>query len=328
MIRKFLNIAALSSMLFLAGSCQKELMGGIGDGGTEVNFTLQVGDMQTKAIADASNIDVLHWEIYDEDVENARGPLAEGSVKDSDGDGTFSLDLSLILDQTYHFIFWAQVDGKDHYDITDLRDVKIKYTEETIDGETYKVVNANDESRAAFFAHEKLHVSGSIGKTITLYRPFSQLNLGTETYDVSSLNLTKPLKVNYSEVVVTGMADSFNTVKGIGEGAENVIFKKAATPNGDRDAKEKILEVNSTSYYWLGMNYLIVKGDKDNVKVDMTLYTTHGDVDLTIENVPVRENYRTNIIGDLLTSEARFKIVVDERFQQPDIIVGDEGGGI
>ena len=303
-----------------AGSCQKEITDGIDDGGAKVSLTLQTVDQQTRAIADASNIDILHWEIYPEDVLDAAKPLAKGSERDTDGDGVFTLDLSLILDQTYNFIFWAQVDpeeGKEHYDVSDLRRVGIK---------TYDDEKANDESRAAFFAYETIHVSGSIEETITLYRPFSQLNLGTETYDVSSLNLTESLKVNYSEITAYGIADTFNTITGEGEGSREVHFQQNITPNGDEDAVKKILEVNNTSYYWLGMNYLIVNGNSDNVKVDMKFHTTHGEVELSIDNVPVKENYRTNIIGDLLTSEAFFKIVVDETFQTPDNIVGDEGG--
>lgn len=302
-----------------AGSCQKEITDGIDDGGAKVSFTIQTDD-QTKAIADASNIDILHWEIYPEDAVNATKPLAKGSEMDTDGDGVFTLELSLILDQTYNFIFWAQQDpeeGSEHYDVSDLRRVGIK---------TYDDEIANDESRAAFFAYETIHVAGSIEETITLYRPFSQLNLGTETYDVSSLNLSGDLKVNYSEVTVYGIADTFNTLTGEGEGSKDVHFAKNITPNGDEDAVKKILETNNTAYYWLGMNYLIVNGNSDNVKVDMTFHTTHGNVDLSIDNVPVKENYRTNIIGDLLTTEANFQIVIDETFQTPDYIVGDEGG--
>lgn len=320
MFRKFISFAAMAALMVSAGSCQKEITDGIDDGGAKVSLTLQTVDQQTRAIADASNIDILHWEIYPEDVLDAAKPLAKGSERDTDGDGVFTLDLSLILDQTYNFIFWAQVDpeeGKEHYDVSDLRRVGIK---------TYDDEKANDESRAAFFAYETIHVSGSIEETITLYRPFSQLNLGTETYDVSSLNLTESLKVNYSEITAYGIADTFNTITGEGEGSREVHFQQNITPNGDEDAVKKILEVNNTSYYWLGMNYLIVNGNSDNVKVDMKFHTTHGEVELSIDNVPVKENYRTNIIGDLLTSEAFFKIVVDEKFQTPDNIVGDEGG--
>ena len=46
-----------------------------------------------------------------------------------------------------------------------------------------------------------------------------------------------------------------------------------------------------------------------------------GVVEHSIANVPVKKNYRTNILGDFLTTGATFNIVVDERFEQPDYIV-------
>ena len=296
MIRKIFSIAAMSALILASGSCQKEVTDGIDDGGAKVSFTVRADNESTRAIADASNIDILYWEIYPENVETAAEPLAEGSVKDTDGDGEFSLDLSLILDQTYNFIFWAQVDreeGKEHYDVSDLRKVGIK---------SYDDEMANDESRAAFFAHKEIHVSGSIDETITLYRPFAQLNIGTVTYD-TSLNLAGDLAVNTSEVNVTGIASVFNTISGKGEGKQKVTFQ-AAAPHVDMSASERKLEVNGARYHWLGMNYMIVNGDADNVTVD-----------------PVRENYRTNIIGDLLTTDAKFAVVVDDRFAGADIIV-------
>ena len=120
---------------------------------------------QTKAIADASNIDILYWQVFDTDVETAAAPMAEGVVRDSDGDGRFTLDLSLILNQTYNFIFWAQDEqpaGAEHYDVTDLRRVSIV---------TYDDELANDETRAAFYAYEQLHITGTLSHEVTLYRP-------------------------------------------------------------------------------------------------------------------------------------------------------------
>ena len=279
-----------------------------------VTFNVQT-ECNTKAIADASNIDILYWQVFDKDVETAASPMATGVVRDSDGDGMFTLDLSLILDQTYNFIFWAQEEqpvGAEHYDVTDLRRVGIVSYDDEL---------ANDEGRAAFFAHKELHVTGPIYQPVILYRPFAQLNLGTSTYDVSSLNNMTPLKVNYSEVTVSGVAEVFNTLTGKGEGRKEVRFQKNQTPNGEDDALYQMLEVNEQTYYWLGMNYLIVNEDLDNVSVDMILYTTHGDVQINVPNVPIKENHRTNIIGDLLTSEAVFEVVLDDVFVDPDFIV-------
>ncbi|MBQ2873988.1 MAG: right-handed parallel beta-helix repeat-containing protein, partial [Bacteroidales bacterium] len=95
------------------------------------------------------------------------------------------------------------------------------------------------------------------------------------------------------------------------------------TPNAPADDTQKRLEVNDLYYYWLGMNYLIVCGDSDNVDVDITLDTNFGEVKHTISSVPVKENFRTNLLGNFLTTDATFTVVVDEDFEVPDIVIGE-----
>lgn len=317
-MKKILLLAALAAAVFTAVSCQKEIA--YLDGDTKVTFEVSTGDIATKAIADGTNISVLHWELYGADIRTAQAPYGEDTVVDTDGDKTFTVELTLVADQDYNIVFWAETeDGQAHYVTDDLRSVKIKsYTDET----------ANDESRAAFFATYAFHPQNgqSINETITLYRPFSQINLGATNYD-TSLNLVNGGKiiVESTEMTVSKIADSFNTIDGVGETSASfngtVTFAAAATPNGAADQTDKLLSVNGEPYYWVGMNYLIVEGNSDAVTVDVTLNTNMGVVSHSISNVPVKENYRTNILGDFLTTGAKFNIVVDERFQQPDEVV-------
>ena len=317
-MKKILLLAAMAAAVFTAGSCQKEIA--YLDGDTKVTFEVSTGDIATKAIADGTNISVLHWELYGADIRTAQAPYGEDTVVDTDGDKTFTVELTLVADQDYNIVFWAETeDGQAHYVTDDLRSVKIKsYTDET----------ANDESRAAFFATYAFHPQNgqSINETITLYRPFSQINLGATNYD-TSLNLVNGGKiiVESTEMTVSKIADSFNTIDGVGETSASfngtVTFAAAATPNGAADQTDKLLSVNGEPYYWVGMNYLIVEGNSDAVTVDVTLNTNMGVVSHSVGNVPVKENYRTNILGDFLTTGAKFNIVVDERFQQPDEVV-------
>lgn len=323
MKRFCLSVSAVAAML-LAGACQQEL-NPVTDGDTTVTFTVNAGDVATRAIADGTNIDVLHWEIYKtDDVESATQPLGEGNISDKDGNKEFTVELKLLADQKYTIIFWAEVDGADHYITTDLRNVAIK---------DYDDEKANDESRAAFFRVYPFETENgeTITETIELYRPFSQINLGSTTYETSFNNVNGGnVKVETSEMTVTKIATSFNTLTGKGEGEQVVTFKANATPNASADDTQKLLEVNDLYYYWIGMNYLIVCGDSDNVDVDITLDTNFGEVKHTISSVPVKENFRTNLLGNFLTTDATFTVVVDEEFQKPDEIVpvpGEDGNG-
>ena len=316
------SIATLAAVM-LTGACQKEV--DFLDGDTNVTFTVSAGEIATKAaIADGKNIDILYWELYGADPANEAGPLGEGKVEDDDYDKEFTLNLKLVADQDYNIIFWAQVDGKNYYIVDDLRSIKINKDTK---------LNANDEARAAFFAVYPFHTENGkkINETIWLKRPFSQLNLGATNYE-TSLNKVNGGKivVSTTEVTVTEIANSFNTISGKGEVDHVtdpsftgvVTYEAAATPNGEADQTKKILEVNDQTYYWLGMNYLIVTGDSDNVVVDMTVVTNMGTIKHSVDNVPIKENYRTNILGNLLTTDATFKVVVDEEFIKPDYNVG------
>ena len=316
MKKLFYSLVALATLM-LAGACQKEV--DFLDGDTTVTFKVSAGESATKAqeIADGTNIDVLYWELYGTDIRTAKDPLGEGKIVDTDGNKEFTLPLKLVADQEYNIVFWAQVNNKNHYKTDDLRSVKIfSYADE----------KANDETRAAFFAVYNFETENgvAINETVTLYRPFSQLNLGATTYD-TSLNLVNDgkIKVISTEVTVTSVANTFNTLDGIGEiDTENdsqftgvVTYEAALTPNGVEDETKQLLEVNGQKYYWLGMNYLIVTGNSDNVDVDMTIVTNMGTIVHGVDNVPVKENYRTNILGNLLTTDATFNIVVDEEFE-------------
>ena len=310
-----LFVSAVAAMV-LAGSCQQEL-NPVTDGDTTVTFTVSAGDIATKAIADGTNIDALHWEIYKTaELQSATQPLGENKITDNDGDKNFTVELKLLADQNYTIIFWAEVDGEGHYVTTDLRNVKINdYTDEM----------ANDESRAAFFAVYPFSTENgvAINETVELHRPFSQINLGSTTYE-TSFNLSEALKVETTEMTVTKVATSFNTLTGEGEGEQEITFQAAPTPNGTSDETQKILEVNGLYYYWLGMNYLIVNGEADAVDVAITLDTNHGEVNHTVTNVPIKENYRTNLLGDFLTTGATFNVVVDENFNVNDYVVEND----
>ena len=299
-MKKFFFFAA--AVIMMAAGCQKQELNPVTDGDTTVTFTVSTGEIATKAIADGTNIDVLYWEIYQDLNEDA---LGEGTVKDTDGNKEFTVELKLLADQEYNIVFWAQVDGQNHYVVDDLRSVKIK---------TYDDEMANDETRAAFFAVHNFSTENGVAikEDVILRRPFSQLNLGATTLE-TSLNLVNngQLEVKKTQVVVTNIATSFNTVAGEGEGEQAVTFQHAKTPV---DYTQKLLTVNEETYHWLGMNYLIVNGEADNVVVDIEVETSVGKVNHTVSNVPIKENYRTNILGNLLTTGAEFTVIIDEKF--------------
>ena len=66
------------------------------------------------------------------------------------------------------------------------------------------------------------------------------------------------------------------------------------------------------------MNYLLVATDKALVEVEFT-YTDGSDAKTrTVGSVPVQRNYRTNIYGNLLTSDVDINVEINPDYNEPD----------
>ena len=318
-------MAALGALIF-AASCAEDGLDVTGKT-TEVTFSVAApSSIQSKANTDANgestianglNTDILFYEIYDNN-DGTEKLLGEGQEFGNVNDGkmTFEFTLDLVIDQEYHILFWAHdsKNGKKYYNVTDLRKIKIE--------DNYEGFLANDESRAAFYAYHpfKATVDGGL-QEVKLTRPFAQLNIGTDRLESS---LTDPIIVKTTTVTISNVANVFNTFTGEGsldleEGETELAatFEAAPTPHGeDVDNKQTLLNVKDTDYYWLGMNYILVKGVQDTAdEVSMEIVTNAGTVNHTVPTVPLRQNYRTNLIGNLLTTGVEFNVVVDKLFE-------------
>ena len=128
-MKKILLFTAALAALLSAASCQKEEMGAVEAGNGNVTFTIQTPeDAVTKAIGDGTNVDIVYYEIYKANNQQPVGePLVDATVKMSNK--AASLTLNLLEDQEYVALFWAQVDGKEYYNVGDLRQVEALYSD-------------------------------------------------------------------------------------------------------------------------------------------------------------------------------------------------------
>ena len=312
-MKKLLYCAAALATLLFAASCQQEKLEPVGG---PVTFTVTTpGGLDTRAIADGENVNEVHYAVYKtaSGVANALdaaedSPLAKGVVEMANKKATLELDL--LQDQDYTILFWAQVSGKGYYDTSDLRQVKSVAT----------TVAGNDEDRAAFFQRHDFNTSTKQNYDVTLYRPFAQLNLGTTLAslkpDQEGQTQGYEIAVLQSEVVVSGLSSTFDLTTGKAlAGNETFTHQSADTP---ANTTGEYLVVNGINYHYVAMNYLFVPEEEKLVGVSYKITTDKGVVENSINNVPVKENYRTNIVGNLLTSKTEFEIVVDEEFNKPD----------
>ena len=320
-MKKILLFASALAGLFLAGSCQRENLEPMESANT-VTYTVTVPDaLATKGIGDnVSNVNTLHYEVY-------RTAAAE-TVTFTDADrllyhktatvtnGTAKIELELVNDQNFTVLFWAQVekDGfTSPYVVGDLRNVSIKDPSVLSLGNALK---ANQIDYAAFSGVDFIKATEKLtNKTVSLKRPVAQLNIAT-TYE--SLNAFKtPVTLEGSYVKVTGLSKTFDVAKQEASADFNTAFEYT-----EQAVPAVPITVAGKEYKYAGMNYIgFASKEGTPVTVKYILNTTEGNIDNTIENVPVKPNYRTNIVGNLITSKTAYTIELDETWGTPEEVV-------
>lgn len=335
-MKKVLYFVSALAMVLVAGSCQNETLEINADNGM-VTFTVEAPGVfkATKAteainttIADGRNVNQLIYEVWTLD---ANGDLETRLFQDNtktlelvDGTRQTTLALELLNDQKYAILFWAQVNGTGAYNTADLR--QVSYANALNDG-----YFTNDEALAAFYAvayiNDGKHVAEDLvtptNGTVKLRRPFAQLNLGTIN---NSAKLPYDIKLEKSSLTVKGIATEFNVFDSSVKGAADVTLKANAVP-----AAPTTLTVQGVTYEYAAMTYLFAGDvvevtynietslrDKANPDPTSVVSASVNNSDNPICSVPLKENYRTNIVGNLLTTSAEYKIIVDAAWAQED----------
>ena len=333
-MKKIMLFASALAGLFLAASCQRENLEPQQMAGA-VKFTVEApGAIATKTIADGQNVDVVHYAVYKTNSDETHAievpterPLAQGFVPMDQKKA--NINFNLLQDQKYTVIFWAQVSQddngqNDYYELGDLRAISMKKDAENN-------IAGNEEARAAFFAWYSFETYEHKDHVVTLKRPFAQLNLlttlGSLTPSQSGQTTGYTIDIEKSTVTVEGLTSTFypyaqpvleGTQGKAEETNETFTFTLENTPAvqgiGEGDNKD-LLHVNGKAYHYVSMNYFFAPLDEYNVNLTYGIKTNKGSIENSVVSVPVKKNFRTNVIGNLLTKESKFEIVVDERFE-------------
>lgn len=304
-MKKFLFLGALAAMLLGTASCSNDMEPAMTDDGT-VQFTIELpGNVDSRAnISDGLTATELQVAVYKEDGTHLN---LDQTVTMSNK--TATVTFKLVKGLTYKFAFWAQKPGCEAYSF-DASTGKV-----TVD---YSKAVANVDDGDAFSNTATLTVTGPMTETIYLYRPFAQLNYGDVMEDYTAA-MAAGIDFAKTAVTVKQVATSFDIMNQTtaSDNLVDVTWPAAASAIGEN------LNVENVDYKWLSMCYFLVPSDQSNVETELSLLNTAGTEfnKLTVDNVPVQKNHRTNILGNLFTDDVNFNIIIDERFQQPDNIV-------
>lgn len=280
---------------------------------------------KTKAIGDNPDVEELIYEVWrtgesgNIDANSTR--LYQKTLKLADGQehNKWIVTLNLVQNQTYKILFWAQDADADVYNTDNLTAV-------TYENQTN--VLSNQENYEAFYKSIILSTDEPLkGQTIVLTRPFAQLNIGTLNTAVAG---EYSIALLSSEVKVT-VPTVFNVETSAVSEPVEMIFK-------DADVLKENLSVSNTAYQYVAMNYVFAGKRGENgaytSNVEYTIQTkvtptaatsvTDATVHKVIPSVPFEENFRTNIVGNLLTTSAQYEVVVDANFNKLEYVVSDD----
>ena len=315
----FLGMFAAAGML-LATSCSNDELDVVQSGNeAQVSFSLGLeGGIATRAISDGTGAKKLVYAVY-----NASGELIEtiantdvnGQIVDNsafDNGLTENVTITLAKGQQYTVAFWAQNPNCTAYTTTDLKNVTIDYAG----------LN-NDETRDAFFKAETFTVTGNTEIDVVLKRPFAQINVGVYQTDWDAAKASG-IEIEKSKVTIENAATSINLLTGEVGGEQTVEYgfdiipAQFATPETldvdlDKDGTKE-------NYVYLSMSYILANDETTGYAktaledLDFTFAPISGNnINFSegLNAVPVQRNWRTNIIGKILTGDVTFNITID-----------------
>ena len=301
----YFGIVTLAVMLFVTACSQNEPQ----QDEALVTFSVGVEDANiTRAYSDGTTANQLIYSIFNEDgtkviiskvTENNLTDLLEGHT----------VTVSLAKGHTYTAVFWAQNSACKAYTISEDMHVTIDYTG----------LN-NDETRDAFFAvSEPFTVNNNLSQDVILKRPFAQVNVGAYEYDYTYAKENK-LNVTLSSSTITDVPSVINLFDGTVSQPVDVEYTLNNIPSGDNEKLHVDVNQNGEKehYRYLSMGYILA----DTVGSIHTMSFKFKDVENDkligfsegLENVPAKRNWRTNLVGQILTGPANFLVIIDPTY--------------
>ena len=225
-----------------------------------------------------------------------------------------TLDLRLANGKSYDVVFFAyytenpsqtvEIHGEInplYYDLSFAdKSITVKYDNAT----------ANDEKRDCFWhAVRGMKVEGAANRTFKLTRPLAQLNLGVTETDYNTA-LNSEFRIANTEITVDSYT-KFNIFDGTLSELKptTITFAGAQTPLYSDEYL--IIDGQSERYKYLATTYLLVN-QKCTSNVSVKIWDNSGFElhTLNYSFVPFQRNYRTNILGQIISSPYDFNVEI------------------
>lgn len=275
-----------------------------------LNFRLEAGEAGVKAISDGAQANQLYYVVFKTDAAGTKTSV-EGTL--SSISFPYNLTLKLAKGFSYKVFFFAQNTALQAYTITTANGYS------AILEADYSKIATGDEAADAFYAYKDITVNGTLNATVTLRRAVAQVNVGID--DFAAFSGTAPSALAKVTATYTDIPSRVQLLDGsvlatTGTSAA-VEFSAVSSPM----TNPSTLTIGSDSYKYLSMNYVLAPKPATTLFDAAYAFLAADNTQITlisVPNVPIRMNHRTNLLGSLLTGSAIFNIVIDATFDTPD----------
>lgn len=282
------------TMPLLFTSCGNDEVA-VGEETVQVSFRTEIPHtIGTRASSELS-VDRVWCAVFENGVEISA--LREVITIENGSDIVFSP--RLIKGRTYDVVFWAAKEGS--YNVEDMASITRNSN-----------ANVDEENFDAFTAHTSVTVNNSTQTTpITLTRPLAQLNMGVTQEDWNGVASENTFNMTPTSITIslTGK-DTFNALTGTSTGDDKTITYGLSVSDN------KFTCVDET-YKNIAMCYVLPDAQKENFDITYTIYDQNENAireNVVIYAVPLQRNYKTNVVGGLLTGIVTYNISLEEDF--------------
>ena len=288
-MNKITTISIIAAVL-LAGACSKAVVEQEGSAVT-LDYTVSVIEAATKALGDGTNVDKMAYAVYDGET------CVKTAVIDEQEEGKFAFQPVLFYGKTYTVAMFAYEDGA--YNVSDLKAITKSANDETADAFAHTETVMIDHNGDLYINGSKSDDQTS-DHAVTLTRPVAQLAVATEVFDEMAQAGASKIQVELSA------PSTYNAV--LSEATTPVTSNYTSTV-----AELGTIEVSGKTYTVVSCNYLLPTDTQivtvKVLKSDDTVIRT-----ITLDNVPLVANKKTQIYGNLVKGELTFNVSINNGF--------------
>ena len=265
----------------------------------QVSFCAEIPQTMGTRASSTLSVDKVYCAVFENDVEIS---TLRQDIDVVEGQ-SIVFSPRLIKGRSYEIVFWASKAGA--YDVSNMTAIT-KATNNTI----------TESDFDAFTAHIDVFVNNNNQPTpIVLKRPLAQLNLGVTQVDwdgVASESTFNMIPTNIT-ISLTGK-DTFNALTGLATGEDKSISYNLPVSGSEFTVEEK-------SYKNIAMCYVLPDAQKENFDITYSIYDQNSNAirsDVVINAVPLQANYKTNVVGGLLTGIVTYNITLQTEYNNTE----------